>query len=91
MIEIKEDANGFFVGEPQQRDAEIHYVRNGSDKIILDHTFVSDRLRGEGVGQALVKRVVDLAREKGLKIIPTCPFANSQFRRHPEWHDVLNS
>ncbi|RUW32140.1 N-acetyltransferase, partial [Mesorhizobium sp. M1E.F.Ca.ET.041.01.1.1] len=22
-------------------------------------------------------------------IIPLCPFANAQFRRHPEWADVL--
>ncbi|RUX21414.1 N-acetyltransferase, partial [Mesorhizobium sp. M2A.F.Ca.ET.037.01.1.1] len=25
----------------------------------------------------------------GKKIIPLCPFANAQFRRHPEWADVL--
>ncbi|TIW42998.1 MAG: N-acetyltransferase, partial [Mesorhizobium sp.] len=32
---------------------------------------------------------VEDARAAGKKIIPLCPFANAQFRRHPEWADVL--
>ena len=29
------------------------------------------------------------ARAAGKKIIPLCPFAAAQFRRHPEWSDLL--
>ena len=28
-------------------------------------------------------------REAGKKITQSCPFANAEFRRHPEWADVL--
>ncbi|WP_327565314.1 GNAT family N-acetyltransferase [Sulfitobacter pontiacus] len=29
-------------------------------------------------------------REQSKKIVPLCPFAASEFRKHPEWADVLN-
>ncbi|CAN7244588.1 GNAT family N-acetyltransferase [Paenibacillus sp. LjRoot153] len=89
MIEINKDTNSFYVGEKNQRDAEIHYVPTGNNIIIVDHTFVSDRLRGQGVGQELVRRVVEFAREKGIKIMPLCPFAKSQFDQHNDYDDVL--
>ena len=38
-----------------------------------------------------VTRAVEDARAAGKKIIPLCPFAAAQFRRHPEWADVLKS
>ncbi|RUV54291.1 N-acetyltransferase, partial [Mesorhizobium sp. M1A.F.Ca.IN.022.02.1.1] len=48
-----------------------------------------DVFRGQGAGLRLVARAVEDARAAGKKIIPLCPFANAQFRRHPEWADVL--
>ncbi|MEQ6202270.1 N-acetyltransferase [Sulfitobacter sp. HNIBRBA2951] len=27
---------------------------------------------------------------QGKRIVPLCPFAASQSRKHPEWADVLN-
>ena len=41
------------------------------------------------VGAALVLRGVEDARKAGKRILPLCPFAAAQFRRHPEWADVL--
>ncbi|WP_256366947.1 N-acetyltransferase [Lentilitoribacter sp. Alg239-R112] len=29
------------------------------------------------------------AKEKQLKVQPVCPYAAAQFRRHPEWSDLL--
>lgn len=89
MIEIHKDTNGFYVGEQVKKDAEIHYVPSGNEIIIVDHTFVSDRLQGQGVGQELVRRVVEFAREEGLKIMPLCPFTKSQFDQHKDYDDVL--
>jgi predicted GNAT family acetyltransferase len=36
-----------------------------------------------------VTRAVEDARAAGKLIIPLCPFAAAQFKRHPEWADVL--
>jgi hypothetical protein len=69
--------------------AEMTFSKVGEHMIIIDHTEVPDAFRGQGVGLRLVMRAVEDARAAGKKIIPLCPFANAQFRRHPEWADVL--
>jgi len=70
--------------------AELTYSRLGAARIVIDHTEVPDAFRGQGVGLALVARAVADARAEGVKITPLCPFAAAQFRRNPDWHDVLD-
>lgn len=68
---------------------ELTYSRLSPRKIIADHTGVDDSLRGTGVAKALVERLVADARRDGFKIVPRCSFVAAQFRRHPEWSDVM--
>ncbi|MFD0943045.1 GNAT family N-acetyltransferase [Savagea faecisuis] len=90
MVEIKEGKQRFYVGDSESDNiAEIHYVPTGKDRIIVDHTFVSDELRGQGVGELLVERIVHYARETNKKIIPLCPFAKQQIDANPNYHDIL--
>jgi predicted GNAT family acetyltransferase len=70
--------------------AEMTFSRAGERMIIIDHTEVPQALRGRGVGELLVARAVEDAREQGKKIVPLCPFAAAQFRKHPEYADVLS-
>lgn len=63
--------------------AELTYSVAGERLIIIDHTEVPEAYRGQGVGVALVARAVEDMRAAGPKIMPLCPFAASQFRRHP--------
>jgi hypothetical protein len=32
---------------------------------------------------------LDLIRERGLKVVPVCPYAAAFIRRHPEYQDLL--
>lgn len=75
--------------EPGGAVAELTFSKAGATMIIIDSTEVPDAFRGQGVGVKLITRAIDDARAAGLKIIPLCPFAQAQFRRHPEWADVL--
>ncbi len=70
--------------------AEMTFSRASPRLIIIDHTDVPDALRGRGVGNQLVAFAVSDAREHGFKILPLCPFAAGQFRKHPEYSDVLS-
>ncbi len=91
-IKLEETATkGRYVYRADGNEAEMTYSKLGDDKIIIDHTGVPDAFRGQGVGAALVLRGVIDARAAGKKIIPLCPFAAAQFKRHPEWADVLSS
>ncbi|MEB2844514.1 N-acetyltransferase [Rhizobiales bacterium RZME27] len=73
-----------------QDEAEMTYSRAGKGRIIIDHTFVPAALRGQKVGERLVRQAVEDARSEGIAIIPLCPFAKAQMERHPEWQDVLS-
>ncbi|RKG41570.1 MULTISPECIES: GNAT family N-acetyltransferase [Acinetobacter] len=79
----------FYVEQQGERLAEMTYSWAGTDKFIIDHTAVSDSLRGQGVGRHLVDAAVQFARERQVKIIPLCPFAKSVFDKDPEIRDVL--
>ena len=69
--------------------AELSYSKLGTRSIIIDHTGVPEIYRGKGYGAKLVAQAVEDARKQGKTIIPLCPFAAAQFKRHPEWADVL--
>lgn len=69
--------------------AEMTYTLPSSGTMIIEHTEVSDELRGQNVGYELVHTGVEYARNHGFKIIPLCPFANAVFKKKPEFADVL--
>ena len=85
------DTKGRYVYAAEGAEAELTFSKAGAALLILDHTGVPDALRGSGAGAALVARAVADARASGRKILPLCPFAAAQFRRHPDWADVLNT
>ena len=90
---VQQNDNGkkgvFFVAQEHERLAEMTYSWAGTDKFIIDHTDVSDTLRGQGVGRHLLDAAVQFARERQVKIIPLCPFAKSVFDKEPSLRDVL--
>jgi predicted GNAT family acetyltransferase len=53
------------------------------------HTEVPKELEGRGIGSALIRGVLDIARKAGLKVVTLCPFAKSYIERHPEFADLL--
>lgn len=90
MEVIKRDNNKFYIGENIENVlAEITFVPSGADKITIDHTYVSDSLKGQGIGQQLVKSVAEYAREENKKIIPLCSYAKRVMTKDEEYKDVL--
>jgi predicted GNAT family acetyltransferase len=70
-------------------EAELTWSVLSPERIIADHTFVPDAMRGTGAGLRMVERLVADARAEGFKVIALCPYVKSQARRHPEWSDVF--
>ncbi|NCC64960.1 MAG: N-acetyltransferase [Spirochaetia bacterium] len=90
MNEYKRKENSFFLeGELTQNLAQIDFHREGMHTIVIDHTFVSDSLRGQGVGSHLVRMVVDEARNEQAKIISRCPYATKVLLLNPTYQDVF--
>jgi predicted GNAT family acetyltransferase len=74
--------------EGGEKLAEMTYTVAGS-RVIIDHTDVDDRLRGQGAGKQLVKAAVEWARAEQRKLMPLCPFAKSVFDKTADYSDVL--
>ena len=79
----------FYVDGAKEPLAKMIYTMPSPEKMIIEHTEVSEELKGQNVGVQLVKTAVDYARANHIKIIPLCPFANSVFKRKSEFADVL--
>lgn len=88
-MDIQRGKQRFYVEKSGKVVAEITYTETGEKEMTIDHTVVSEELRGKKMGNKLVKKVVDLAREENKKIIPACSFARKEFEKNQEYQDVL--
>ena len=93
--EIQHEQNGsggiFYLAYGSDRVGEMHYRMSGRDKLIIDHTEVDEKMEGHGIGKNLLEALVRFVREKKIKVIPRCTFAQATFQRMKEWQDVLYS
>ncbi|MGM8215440.1 GNAT family N-acetyltransferase [Bacillaceae bacterium W0354] len=87
-MEIKQDDHSFYIGDNDNRDAEITFVAKDDEMIMIDHTEVSDKLQGQGVAGKLVEAVVNYARENHLKITASCSYAKHKLEKTEAYHDV---
>jgi hypothetical protein len=59
-------------------------------RVILDHTFVPETLRGRGLAGVLAQAALEAARAEGWRIVPQCSFVASYLRRHPQFADLVD-
>lgn len=93
-VQLKLDANGrgfFYIGEEKALLGRMDIGISGNHLTVY-HTEVYPEGEGRGLGKLLLGAMVDHARQKGLKVIPLCPFVHAQFKRHPQayadvWED----
>ena len=67
------------------------FTMRGPSLISADHTEAPASMRGTGAAMALVEHMIGDARASGFKIVPICPYVLAQYRKHPEWSDVIAS
>jgi predicted GNAT family acetyltransferase len=88
--EEKGKRGAFYIERDGERLAEQTFSAGADGKIvIIDHTDVSEQLRGQGIARKLTLAAVAWARETGVKIVPLCPVAKVIFDRDPALRDVL--
>ena len=60
-----------------------------SQAIMFTHTEVPEAYEGRGIGTKLIEFGLAAARERGLQVIPICPFFAAYMREHEEVQDLL--
>ena len=59
------------------------------NRIALTHTEVTPACERRGFGSRLAAAALDGSREKGLAVVPLCPFIAAYIDRHPEYRDLV--
>ena len=94
------DATSYTVADnPERRRFEVD-LGNGSlaiaeytlpaGRIMFTHTEVPREFEGQGLGTMLIRAGLSAARERGLQVIPICPFFAAYIRKHAEEQDLLD-
>ena len=84
----QDDSQGAFVHEQDGKViAEITWALLG-DVMVVDHTFVNDSLRGQGIAKQLLNQAASFARENNYKIEPVCSYVVSAFERSNAYDDI---
>ena len=52
--------------------------------LMITETLVPKALEGQGIASRLAKHVLADAKERGLLILPVCPFFSAYLQKHPE-------
>ncbi len=88
----REDAPGhgrYVIRLPGDLEAEMTFRRIGTTTIAIDHTYTPPEFRGQNIAFKMIERGIADARREGVKVKPECSYAVAQFRRHPDWADLL--
>ena len=55
----------------------------------LNHIEVDKELAGKGVASEMTETVLLQIEQRGLKVIPICPFIKKYIQKHPEWNSII--
>jgi hypothetical protein len=88
--EDEQGGGAFVVESGGERLGEMTYVKPSPGRAVIEHTQVSDRLAGRGVGKRLVLAGVEWARRTGTKLVPQCSYARAVLQKDASLHDVLD-
>jgi predicted GNAT family acetyltransferase len=90
LITINQGSKSFYVGDSEAKPlAEMVFDSLGKDSIVIEHTFVSEELRGQNVARQLLQSLVDWARKENKKVVPLCPFAKTEMMKNNNYADML--
>lgn len=69
--------------------AEVTFPEVEPGIVEINHTFVDESLRGQGIAGQLLGRAVASIAASGYRARPTCSYAVRWFEKHPEHADLL--
>ncbi len=88
-MELKQERNRIFAeNESGSIVAEVTFPDIDEQTVNIDHTFVDDSLRGQGIAGKLMEATAALLRQQNRKARLTCSYAVKWFDNHPEYYDI---
>ena len=81
MIFIKEE-DRMFIEDHDKIVAEIKYKKKDKKTYDIYSTYVSDSLRGQGIGAMLVEVAVTDLEKKGYNVVASCSYAKKWLEKN---------
>ena len=77
-----DEANKCFFLEENGARAVLEYKVSGDGVWDFCHTWVSESMRGGGVAARLLQAGCEAALASGIKVLPSCSYADAYLRKH---------
>ncbi|MCW9717776.1 GNAT family N-acetyltransferase [Avibacterium sp. 21-599] len=77
----QQDGEFFVLDDQGQKVAKLTYYFIDAHSINANHTYVSERLRGQGVADKLYQALVQFVREHQLNLVPSCSYIERKWLR----------
>ncbi|MEM0362083.1 MAG: GNAT family N-acetyltransferase [Sulfolobales archaeon] len=87
-LEVKYTSQVFYVKFDDGSKAFLGYKVEDNKMFILE-TYTPPQHRGQGVAKLLVEKALEMARERGLKVVPICSYSIHYFIKNPNMRDLL--
>lgn len=90
-IKLELDAKrhgGFNLYEDNLKIGEM-VVSFSDTALTVYHTEVDESASGKGYAKLLLDTMIAEAKQKGIKVIPLCPYVHAQFKKHPEEYNSI--
>ncbi|HHU56042.1 MAG TPA: N-acetyltransferase [Acholeplasmataceae bacterium] len=92
MYKIIHGENRFYVlNEDNQEIGELTYLTRATSHLVVNHTFVNPKYRGQNIARKLVDAFVEYARSEKKKVIPICSYVQAVFSKNQNlYKDILD-
>ena len=87
LTELGHDEFAFIWKEEGDLKAEITWTQM-ADVMVIEHTFVDQSLRNQGVAKKLLDEAANYARQNKFKMEPVCTYTAAAFERYKDYDDV---
>jgi uncharacterized protein len=88
--EIRDHAEMHRYELPVDGDMAVVTYNLSPGSLMITETLVPERLEGRGLASRLAKHVLADAGDRGLVVLPVCPFFAGYLQKHPEHADVVH-
>ena len=85
----KQEGRIFALGTDGELLAEVTFPTGPDGIADINHTFVDESLRGQGVANQLLQAATQELRAQGRKTKTSCWYAAQWFAKHPQEQDLL--
>ena len=78
------EKNRIYYEEDGKLLAEITFIDSDENSMTINHTFVDDSLRGQGIASQLVQAAVNEIKKQKKHVKASCSYAVNWLAKHPD-------